>query len=179
MALLKRGQCDPLKERGRNGTALACSSGRLCRRRLQPRSVGELQTVSMRSARPSFRYSLMRECLYKTLTITSTPRVTTLVERGCRCRNGFAGQRSTAPRLADRGRGCRRRAPLAVSSRNGRAYAAWVSPAHTSRHPLNPSPGIVRRQSTSPRKCAVGLPRCVNLGRTSGLYAVPAAEDPR
>jgi hypothetical protein len=42
---------------------LACSSGRLGRRRLQPRSLGLLATVSMRSATPSFRYCLSREFL--------------------------------------------------------------------------------------------------------------------
>ncbi|SKV19416.1 Uncharacterised protein [Mycobacteroides abscessus subsp. abscessus] len=42
--------------------ARACSSSRCCNRRRQPRSPGSLMTVSMRSARPSFRYCLMREC---------------------------------------------------------------------------------------------------------------------
>jgi hypothetical protein len=38
-------------------------------------------TVSTRNARPSFKYCLMRECLEKQLTVTSTPRVTTRVAK--------------------------------------------------------------------------------------------------
>ena len=43
--------------------ALSCSSARLGRRALQPRSRGALMTVSIRIARPSLRYCLIRECL--------------------------------------------------------------------------------------------------------------------
>src|SRR6266511_356324 len=43
--------------------ALVWSSSRLCSRALQPRSRGALTTVSMRIARPSLRYCLIRECL--------------------------------------------------------------------------------------------------------------------
>ena len=42
--------------------ARACNSSRWISRRRQPRSPGSLITVSMRSARPSLRYCLMREC---------------------------------------------------------------------------------------------------------------------
>src|SRR5258708_1186599 len=43
--------------------ALSCSSGRLCSRRLQRRSLGSLTTVSIRSATPSLRYCFRREFL--------------------------------------------------------------------------------------------------------------------
>src|ERR1017187_2784230 len=59
--------------------ALACSSSRLRRRRWHRRPPGALTTVSIRSARPSLRYCLMRECLKNTLIVTSVSRVTTLV----------------------------------------------------------------------------------------------------
>ena len=77
LALLNRGQLDPLEERGRNGTALAgtldckqaevggTSLGLQLRQVLQlavaAEVVGGVQTNSMRNARPSFRYSLIRE----------------------------------------------------------------------------------------------------------------------
>src|SRR5580765_1422236 len=90
------GLCDPLKgwalartqpcptrsvssRRRLTARPLACSSSRWTRRRRQPRSVGELMTVSIRSARPSLRYCLTRECLKNALTVTSVSRVTTLV----------------------------------------------------------------------------------------------------
>jgi hypothetical protein len=43
------------------------------------RSSGELITVSIRNARPSFRYCLTRECLKNALIVTSVSRVTTFV----------------------------------------------------------------------------------------------------
>src|SRR6202042_851739 len=49
---------------------LAWSSSRLGRRALQPRSRGAPPAGSIRIARPSLRYCLIRECLQKTLTRT-------------------------------------------------------------------------------------------------------------
>src|SRR5712691_5653639 len=50
--------------------ALACSPGRLDSIRRQPRSSGELTTVSMRSATPSFKYCFTREFLQDTFRVT-------------------------------------------------------------------------------------------------------------
>src|SRR6185312_14672360 len=50
--------------------ALAWSSSRLGRRALQPRSRGAPPAVSIRIARPSLRYCLIRECLQETFTRT-------------------------------------------------------------------------------------------------------------
>ena len=50
--------------------ARACNSGRLGRRRRQPRSTGELTTVSTRRARPSFRYCFTLEWRQNALMVT-------------------------------------------------------------------------------------------------------------
>src|SRR6266571_2456880 len=54
--------------------ARACSSGRLWRRRWQPRSSGEFTTVSTRRARPSFRYCFTREWRQNALIVTPSQR---------------------------------------------------------------------------------------------------------
>jgi hypothetical protein len=64
--------------------ALDCNSSRCIRRRWQVRSLGELMTLSIRSARPSLRYCLIRECLKNAFTVTSVSRVTILVCRSVR-----------------------------------------------------------------------------------------------
>lgn len=54
----------PFRDRVQDSGVVITREARwLCKRRWQPRSSGELTTVSMRNALFSFRYSLMRESL--------------------------------------------------------------------------------------------------------------------
>jgi hypothetical protein len=77
LALLERGECDPLEERSREGpvpagfrdgeqpgvesTGLDLDLVEVAQGTFDAEIVGEFATVSMRSDRPSFRYSLMQE----------------------------------------------------------------------------------------------------------------------
>ena len=103
--------------------AVSCSSLRLCRRRLIRRPVGELMTVSVRRARPSLRYCLIREWRPRALMVMPVPRVMILVldvPRVARCLLLMIRR----PKMISivpggRGPGCRSLTPRGTPGRGG------------------------------------------------------------